>query len=55
MRTATRCTLTTRLPARAFSFTNLVEEEQSTPAPVQEGSIHLDFRPFEIKTVRLHL
>ncbi len=55
MRTATRCTLSTRLPARAFSFTNLVEEEQSAPAPLQDGSIALDFRPFEIKTVRLHL
>jgi alpha-mannosidase len=55
MRTATRCALTTCLPARAYSFTNLVEEEQSAPVAAQGGSIPLDFRPFEIKTVRLHL
>ena len=53
-RSATRCTLTTTLPVTAASQTNLVEEEVSK-LEVESGKITLDFRPFEIKTVRLHL
>ncbi len=51
---ATRCTLTTTLPVTAATQTNLVEEEVSK-LEVESGKITLDFRPFEIKTVRLHL
>jgi alpha-mannosidase len=53
-RCATRCTLSTTLPVKAASQTNLVEEEANKLA-VTDGKISLDFRPFEIKTVRLHL
>jgi alpha-mannosidase len=53
-RAATRCSLTTSLPASAASETNLVEEESRT-LPFASGKVSLDFRPFEIKTVRLHL
>ncbi|MBE0698863.1 MAG: alpha-mannosidase [Anaerolineaceae bacterium] len=53
-RSATRCTLSTSLPVKAASETNLVEEETGK-LDVSEGKIALDFRPFEIKTVRLSL
>ncbi|MBE0699014.1 MAG: hypothetical protein IH586_19010, partial [Anaerolineaceae bacterium] len=53
-RSATRCTLSTSLPVKAASETNLVEEETGK-LDVSEGMIALDFRPFEIKTVRLSL
>jgi alpha-mannosidase len=53
-RSATRCTLTTSLPVKTASETNLVEE-QTGPLAVANGKIKLDFRPFEIKTVRLSL
>lgn len=54
MRCATRCTLTTTLPVKAASQTNMLEELESK-LDWQEGKLMLDFRPFEIKTVRLHL
>lgn len=54
MRTATRCTLQTALPVRAVSQTNLLEED-AQPLPFANGEIRLDFRPFEIKTLRLHV
>lgn len=54
MRCATHCTLTTALPVKAASQTNMMEEAESKLA-CQEGKVQLDFRPFEIKTVRLHL
>jgi alpha-mannosidase len=52
MRTATRCTLCTTLPVGGAEQTNMLEEEGEAVA-VHDGSIALDFRPFEIKTVRL--
>ena len=54
MRSATRCTLSSSLPVRAASQVNLVEE-QTAALSWQNGQVELDFRPFEIKTVRLHL
>ncbi|MFN7036086.1 MAG: alpha-mannosidase, partial [Bellilinea sp.] len=54
MRTASRCTLKTALPVRAVSQTNLLEED-AQPLEISNGEIQLDFRPFEIKTIRLHL
>jgi alpha-mannosidase len=54
MRTATRCTLTTRLPVRAATQTDMCEEDQRELA-CADGRIALDFRPFEVKTVRLKI
>jgi alpha-mannosidase len=54
MRTATRCTLSTRLPARAASQTDMAEEGQRELA-YADGRVELEFRPFEIKTVRLKM
>ncbi len=52
MRTATRCTLTTTLPVGKAVQTNMLEEKEGD-LTLQDGQIALDFRPFEIKTVRL--
>lgn len=54
MRTATRCTLTTRLPIKSASQTNMLEEHQAD-LEYKSGKLRLEFRPFEIKTVRLRL
>jgi alpha-mannosidase len=54
MRTATRCTLGTRLPVRAAAQTDMAEEGQSELA-YADGRVELEFRPFEIKTVRLKI
>ncbi len=51
-RTATRCTLTTTLPFARASQTNMLEEHQAD-LPFEGGRLALDFRPFEVKTVRL--
>lgn len=52
MRTATRCTLTAFRPLRAVQQTNLLEEALQPLAP-QGNRLTLDFRPFEIKTLRI--
>jgi alpha-mannosidase len=52
MRTATRCALSTRLPVRAASQTDMAEEGQRE-LTCADGRVELEFRPFEIKTVRL--
>jgi alpha-mannosidase len=54
MRTATRCTLTTFRPIRTAAQTNMLEEEQHD-LECSGPTLRLDFRPFEIKTVRLRL
>lgn len=54
MRSATRCTLTTSLPVKSAVETNLVEEG-TAKLKVSGGKMLLDFRPFEIKTLRLKL
>ncbi len=54
MRTATRCTLTTSLPVDAAHETTMLEEEPSA-LPLTNAGVSLDFRPFEVKTVRLSL
>jgi len=51
-RTATRCRLVTTLPAVSAAQTNMLEQIERE-LPCEEGKIALDFRPFEIKTVRL--
>ncbi|MCX6032857.1 MAG: glycosyl hydrolase-related protein [Chloroflexi bacterium] len=54
MRTATRCTLATSLPIESAAQTDLMEEG-AVELSCDAGRIALDFRPFEIKTVRLRL
>ncbi|MEI7436207.1 MAG: glycoside hydrolase family 38 C-terminal domain-containing protein, partial [bacterium] len=51
MRTATRCTLTTALPFTGVQATNLLEQP-SGPVKTRGNAIELNFRPFEIKTLR---
>jgi alpha-mannosidase len=53
-RMATRCTLTTTLPLGAVALTDMLENIQSV-LPCEGGAIPLEFRPFEVKTVRLAL
>jgi alpha-mannosidase len=53
-RMATRCKLQTALQVKAANQTNMLEENQSD-LPFEEGKIALEFRPFEIKTVRLRI
>jgi len=51
MRTATRCTLSTALPAGKAAQTNMLEEVEGD-MKLEGGSLALDFRPFEVKTIR---
>ncbi len=51
----TRCQLSTSLPVAAAQLTDMLEEEAIAELPCHEGTIALDFRPFEVKTVRLKL
>jgi len=52
MRTATRCTLKTHLPLRQAWACDMMET--AGPAlPAAKDGLTLDFRPFEIKTVRI--
>ncbi len=53
-RMATRCTLTTTLPLGAAAQTDMLENVQAV-LPCAGGVIPLEFRPFEVKTVRLAL
>jgi alpha-mannosidase len=53
-RTATRCTLNTTLPVKAAAVTDMLENvEQSLD--VAEGALALEFRPFEVKTIRFSM
>ena len=53
-RSLTHCILTTSLPVKKVSQTDMLERYHSDLSNNQ-GSINLDFRPFEIKTIRLSL
>jgi alpha-mannosidase len=53
-RTFTRCTLATPLAVKAAELTDMLERA-GRPIDVAGGKITLEFRPFEIKTVRLRL
>ena len=53
-RMATSCVLTTALPVRAASQTDMLENDLEQ-LECASGKIVLEFRPFEIKTVRLKL
>jgi alpha-mannosidase len=54
MRTATRTVLSTTLKVKSAQETDLLENPES-PLAARSGRIALDFRPFEIKTVRLRV
>jgi alpha-mannosidase len=54
MRTTCRARLLTRLPVASASLTNMLETKPRK-LPVGDEGIELDFRPFEVKTVRLKL
>jgi alpha-mannosidase len=51
-RMATRCTLSTSLPILGAAQTDMLENVQEE-LPCDSGRIDLDFRAFEVKTVRL--
>jgi alpha-mannosidase len=53
-RTATRCTLSTSLLVTGAAETDMLENERQA-LPCEGGRIPLEFRPFEIKTIRLKL
>ncbi len=53
-RTATRCVLEVGLPVASVIQTNMLEEPESALS-CEEGRVVLEFRPFEIKTLRLTL
>jgi alpha-mannosidase len=54
MRTATRCKLTTGLPARRATTVNMLEEPIGD-AGLRNGKVALDLRPFEIRTLRFEV
>ncbi len=51
-RMATRCRLRTSLPVTAAVQTDMLEQGAQV-LELADGKVHLEFRPFEIKTVRL--
>jgi len=53
-RMATRCTLATSLPVASALETNMLEEG-GEELPLAGGRVALEFRPFEIVTLRLRL
>ncbi|HEY3283570.1 MAG TPA: glycoside hydrolase family 38 C-terminal domain-containing protein [Armatimonadota bacterium] len=48
----TRATLRLSLPVASVELVNLMEEDPK-PLPLHEGSVVLDFRPFEVHTLKL--
>jgi alpha-mannosidase len=53
-RMATRCILSTALPIESASLTNMLEEGEGD-LMFENGHVGLDFRAFEIKTLRLKI
>jgi alpha-mannosidase len=51
-RMATRCKLTTSLPVTAAVQTDMLEQEVGM-LELTGGQVLLEFRPFEVKTVRM--
>jgi alpha-mannosidase len=51
-RMATRCYLTTTMPVEGASLANMLEEGEAD-LMIENGHLGLDFRAFEIKTIRL--
>ena len=54
-RMATRCTLSTTLPIAKATQTDMLEENEQRELTVSHGQMALEFRPFEVKTIRLKL
>ncbi len=54
MRTTTACELTTSLPVESAVATDMLENPLADLG-LADGAVSLDFRPFEVKTVRLKL
>ncbi|MHC4201739.1 MAG: glycoside hydrolase family 38 C-terminal domain-containing protein, partial [Planctomycetota bacterium] len=54
MRTATRTELRTSLPVESVAEANMLEEPE-LELGIADGRIELDFRPFEIKTLRMRM
>ena len=54
-RMATRCTFSTVLPVARANQTDMLEENEQEELIVSDGQIALEFRPFEVKTLRLKL
>jgi alpha-mannosidase len=55
MRMTTTCTLTTSLPVTSAASTDMLEATSQEALNVEDGSVALSFRPFEVKTVRFKL
>ena len=53
-RASTRCTLSTTLPAKSAAETDMLEVVKRELALV-DGGLALEFRAFEVKTVRLRM
>lgn len=53
-RSATRCRLKSNLPVKSARITNMLEAGDE-PVAIEDRAITLNFRPFEIKTIRLRL
>jgi len=53
-RTATRCTLSTTLPAKSAAETDMLEDVKQELG-FADGGLTLEFRAFEVKTVRLRV
>jgi alpha-mannosidase len=51
---ATRCALQTALPVKSAQLTDMLERPLSNCA-MEKGALALEFRPFEIKTIRLKI
>ena len=51
-RSSTKCNLATLLPVKYAAQTDMLERNM-TKLPIAKGKIALEFRPFEIKTIRL--
>jgi alpha-mannosidase len=54
MKMSTECTLTMTLDIKNGHYTTMLEND-TEPVPIKNGTVALDFRPFEIKTIRLKL
>jgi alpha-mannosidase len=54
MRTATQCKLNTSMPVVGAVQTNMLEQLEYK-LPCVDGEISLEFRPFEVKTIKLSL
>ncbi|MCU0520989.1 MAG: glycosyl hydrolase-related protein [Anaerolineae bacterium] len=54
-RMAVACSLATALPVVSACCTDMLERAVLAELPVVDGAVALEFRPFEVKTVRLRL